>query len=102
MPQIMLVGSEIFEIPDSSAKSLAKSFAALALAENNPNETFTNCLNLLTETIESATTLFFFTSKNDNSRTGFLRMIAGKGIKIFVFYAGNAESIPDGWKRINF
>ena len=102
MPQIMFIGSEIFEIPDSSAKSLAKSLAALALAENNPNETFSNCSNLLAETVESATTLFFFTSKNDTSRTGFLRMIAGKGTKIFVFYAGNAETLPDGWKRIKF
>ena len=102
MPQIMLIGREIFEIPDSSGKSFAKTLAALALAVNNPDETFDSCLDLLSETAENSPALFFFTTKNDPARREALHLIAGKGTKILVFYAGNDEKIPEDWIKIDF
>ena len=102
MPQIMMIGNEIFEIPDSSGKSFARALAALALAENNPDETFESCLNLLSETAENSPALFFFTTKNDTARRDALNLLAGKGTETVVFYAGNDENIPQNWIKTDF
>ena len=92
LPQILFVGRETHEIPDSSKKSFAAALSMLALAENDAENKFENCLETLFEAGQSASTIFFFTSKYDEARKKALKTLAGLGCGIRIFYAGSAES----------
>ena len=92
LPQILFVGREIHEIPDSSKKSFSNALSTLALAENDVENKFENCLETLFEAGRSASTIFFFTSRYDENRKKALKTLAGSGCGIRIFYAGNAES----------
>ena len=92
LPQILFVGREPHEIPDSSKKSFAASLSMLALAENDAENKFENCLETLFEAAQGASTIFFFTSKYDEARKKALKTLAGLGCGMRIFYAGNAES----------
>ena len=92
LPQILFVGRETHEIPDSSKKSFAASLSMLALAENDAENKFESCLETLLEAGQSASTIFFFTSKYDEARKKALKTLAGLGCGMRIFYTGNAES----------
>ena len=88
LPQILFLGREPHEIPDSSKKSFASALSTLALAENDAENKFESCLETLFEAAQSASTIFFFTSKYDEDRKKALKMLAGLGCDIRIFYAG--------------
>ena len=92
LPQLLFVGREIHEIPDSSKKSFSNALSTLALAENDAENKFENCLETLFEAGRSASTVFFFTSKYDENRKKALKTLAGLNCGIRIFYAGSAES----------
>jgi uncharacterized protein (DUF58 family) len=92
LPQILFVGRESLEIPDSSKKSFSNALAKLALAENYAKNKFENCLETLFEAGRSASTVFFFTPKYDENRKKALKTLAALGCGIRIFYAGKAES----------
>ncbi|MBR4531569.1 DUF58 domain-containing protein [bacterium] len=92
LPQILFVGREMHEIPDSSKRSFSNALSTLALAENDAENKFENCLETLLEAGQSASTIFFFTSKYDENRKKAFKTLAGSGLCIRIFYAGNAES----------
>lgn len=91
LPQILFVGRESHEIPDSSKKSFSNALSTLALAENDAENRFENCLETLFEAGQSASTIFFFTSKYDEARKKALKTLSGLGCSIRIFYAGSAE-----------
>ena len=95
LPQILFVGRESLEIPDSSKKSFSNALAKLALAENDAANKFGNCLETLFEAGHSASTIFFFTSKYNEERKKALKTLAAAGCCIRIFYAGSAESDPE-------
>ncbi len=92
LPQILFVGREVHEIPDSSKKSFSNALSTLALAENDAGNKFENCLETLFEAGRGASTIFFFTSKYDEARKKALKTLARLGCGMRIFYAGNAES----------
>ena len=92
LPQILFVGRESLEIPDSSKKSFSNALAKLALAENYAGNKFENCLETLFEAGRSASTVFFFTPKYDENRKKALKTLAALGCGIRIFYAGEGES----------
>ena len=92
LPQILFVGRNFAEIPDSSGKSFGRALSMLALAENDSVNKFEGSSALLLENIQSVSSVLFFTSKYDRSRMDALKYLAGAGVQVFVFYAGNAES----------
>lgn len=92
LPQILFVGMESHEIPDSSKKSFSNALSTLALAENDAGNKFENCLETLFEAGRGASTIFFFTSKYDEARKKALKTLARLGCGMRIFYAGNAES----------
>lgn len=92
LPQILFVGREVHEIPDSSKKSFSNALSTLALAENDAGNKFENCLETLFEAGRGASTIFFFTSKYDEARKKALKTLALLGCGMRIFYAGNAES----------
>ena len=92
LPQLLFVGRELSEIPDSSGKSLGRALSRLALAENDPVNKLENSLDSLIENFQSASTVMFFTSKYDKSRHDVLMKLAGSGAAVLVFYTGEAES----------
>ena len=92
LPQILLVGRRIHEIPDSSKKSFSNALATLALAENDAENKFESCLETLFEAGRSASTIFFFTSKYDDARKNALKTLAHLGCGMRIFYAGSDES----------
>ena len=91
LPQLLFVGKELSEIPDSSGKSLGRALSRLASAENDPVNKLENSLDSLIENFQSASTVMFFTSKYDKSRHDVLMKLAGSGAAVLVFYAGEAE-----------
>ena len=95
LPQFIFVGKESAELPDSSKKSFATALSMLALAENNAGDKFENCIETLSTAAQNASTLFFFTSKYDNSRRDALEMLAGSGISVRILYAGEAEGASE-------
>ena len=94
LPQFMLVGKELLEIPDSSKKSFSAALAKLALAENDPSK-FEDSLSPLLEAAQSASTLLFFTSKYDRSRHGALKKLVSSGVSLRIFYSGASERMPE-------
>lgn len=105
LPQLLFVGRETAEIPDNSGKSFGRALSMLALAENDSVNKFANSFALLLENIRSVPSVLFFTSKYDKSRRDALSMTVGSGVRIFVFYAGTAESgdvLPVYEKKIDF
>lgn len=95
LPQFLFVGNESAELPDSSKKSFSTALTMLALAENNASEKFENCIATLFAAAQSASTIFFFTSKYDKPRRDMLKMLAGGGASVRIFYSGSAESAPE-------
>jgi len=91
LPQILFVGRESHEIPDSSKKSFASALSMLALAENDAENKFESCLETLFEAAQGASTIFFFTSKYDEARKKALKTLAGLGCGLKIFYSGSAE-----------
>ena len=91
LPQILFVGSESAEIPDSSGRSLGRALSMLAVAENDPEHKFENSFSSLLENLRSASTVLFFTSKYDRSRSDSLKILTGTGVQVFVFYTGVSE-----------
>ena len=94
LPQILFVGKEFFEIPDSSKKSFALALSRLALAENDPSG-FGNSLEPLFAAAQSASSIFFFTSKYNKSRHDALKQLLDKGVSMRIFYSGAFESMPE-------
>lgn len=94
LPQLLFIGKENLEIPDSSKKSFAAALAKLALAENDPSK-FENSLEPLFAAAQSASSIFFFTSKYNESRLDVLKQLAGKGISVRIFYSGASVSAPE-------
>ena len=94
LPQFILIGKELIEIPDSSKKSFSLALSKLALAENNTSE-FGNSLEILLEAAQSASTVLFFTPKYDKSRHGALKKLVGSGVSVRIFYSGAHESVPE-------
>ena len=92
LPQILFVGRENHEIPDSSKKSFASALAMLALAENDAGNKFESCLETLFEAGRNANSLFFFTSKYDEARKRAMKTLAALDCAVHIFYAGSAES----------
>ena len=92
LPQILFVGRESHEIPDSSKKSFASALSMLALAENDAENKFASCLETIFEAGMGASTIFFFTSKYDEARKKALKTLAGLGCSLRIFYSGSAES----------
>ena len=94
LPQLMLVGKELLEIPDSSKKSFSAALEKLALAENDPSK-FEDSLSPMLEAAQSASTLLFFTSKYDRSRHGVLKKLISSGVSVRIFYSGASERMPE-------
>ncbi|MBR4490598.1 DUF58 domain-containing protein [bacterium] len=92
LPQILFVGRDSREIPDSSKKSFAGALAMLALAGNDAENTLESCLETLFEAAQSASTIFFFTSRYDRSKEKVMKELAGSGVSLRIFYSGSAES----------
>ena len=94
LPQIIVIGKELLEIPDSSKKSFSLALSKLALAENDASG-FEDSIETLIEAAQSASTVLFFTPKYDKSRHGALKKLAGSGISVRIFYSGAHESMPE-------
>ena len=92
LPQVLFVGRESREIPDSSKKSFAGALAMLALAGNDAENTLESCMETLFEAAQSASTIFFFTSRYDRSKEKVMKELAGSGVSLRIFYSGSAES----------
>lgn len=94
LPQIIVIGKELLEIPDSSKKSFSLALSKLALAENDASG-FEDSIETLLEAAQNASTVLFFTPKYDKSRHGALKKLAGSGISVRIFYSGAHESMPE-------
>ena len=94
LPQLLLIGKEVLEIPDSSKKSFSAALSKLALAGNDDSN-FDDSLEPLLEAARSASTVLFFTSKYDKSRHGALKKLTGSGVSVRIFYSGASEIMPE-------
>ena len=94
LPQLLIVGKEPLEIPDSSKKSFSAALSKLALAENDASD-FEDSLSPLLEAAQSASTVLFFTSKYDKSRHGALKKLTGSGVSLRIFHSGASEKMPE-------
>lgn len=87
LPQTVMIGEEVFEMPENAPKPLHELLNLLAFAGGSPAKIENNVK--LNETLDSNTSnLFFFTPIYDDARYAAAERIAAGGTGVSLFYTG--------------
>ncbi|HSW60606.1 MAG TPA: DUF58 domain-containing protein [bacterium] len=93
MPQSIVIGQVVFEMPDSSKDSLMRALSMLALTENDRSANLINSVKNLTESAKECCSVIFLTSNYDEKRFLMVDSLFKHKVPVTLIFTGERKTL---------